>query len=299
VQDLAQVKVFFEENGFYGPFKVYEEDEAREMLKTIRKESSTQENAIFKNDCNYDRHFDIDVLSRHISNPRIVEVVQAILGNSNLLCWRTEFFPKFPGSKGTEWHQVERFQYTTGAPQLQPSDGKAGDIVNELTVWTAFTDSTVENGCMKFLPGSHKKKYYDESLPATVGREEVYSSVSAETSFFGYNFSDFKIDKDWEPDEDKAFSMVMKPGEAVVFTAKCVHASHPNRTKNSTRFAITARYVTTDVMVYPTQDTFYEHGGYFDLKDYGTVLVSGEDKYAHNRKRDTNNNGLPFVPVES
>ena len=40
MQDSAQVKDFFEENGFYGPFKVYEEDEAREMLRTIRKESS-------------------------------------------------------------------------------------------------------------------------------------------------------------------------------------------------------------------------------------------------------------------
>jgi non-heme Fe2+,alpha-ketoglutarate-dependent halogenase len=285
---------FFEENGYLGPFKVYEPEVARRMLKDIRRKNADRSKALFDNECNYDRHFDIDELSRHISNEVIVRKLQSILGD-NLICWRSEFFPKFPGAKGTEWHQVERFQYTTGAPQLQPLNGNAGDIVSELTVWTTFTESNEANGCLKFLPGSQRKKYYDESKTPSRGRTENYSSVEAETSFFGYNFSDFKIDPDWSPDESKAASMIMQPGEAVIFTAKCVHGSFPNTTKDQTRFAISTRYVTTDTLVYPSQQRFREHGGDFDLSNYGTVLVAGKNDYRHNKLRETNNHGQPFA----
>ena len=293
MSEYDQDREFFKVNGYIGPFKVYEPADAKRILKEIRKKNHDRSNALFDNECNYDRHFDIDELTQHIANQNIIKRLRAILGD-NLLCWRSEFFPKFPGSKGTEWHQVERFQYTTGAPQLQPMNGNAGDIVSELTVWTVFTESTIENGCLKFLPGSHHKKYYDESKTPTRGREETYSSIEADTSFFGYNFSEFKIDQNWEPDESKAAAMIMQPGEAVIFTARCVHGSFPNITKDSTRFAISTRYVTPDVMVYPSQTTFHEHGGAFDLTNYGTVLVAGENPYSHNKVRTSNNNGQPF-----
>jgi non-haem Fe2+, alpha-ketoglutarate-dependent halogenase len=291
--DERAIREGFFERGFYGPFKVYEPEEANRIIMEVRKNALSTDKAIFQNSCNYDRHFDIDALARHVVNGEIVRHVRAILGE-NLLCWRTEFFPKFPGAKGTEWHQVERFQYTTGSPQLQPRDGKPGDDPFELTVWTSFTESTVENGCLKFLPGSHFKKYYDETITPKTGRGERYSPVVSETSFFGYNFSEFKVDPDWEPSEDDAVSMVMRPGEAVVFTARCVHGSHPNSTKNKTRFALSSRYVSTDVMVYPTRQNFVEHGGYFDLSQYGAVLVSGRDEYGLNRLRAETNTGFQF-----
>lgn len=289
----VQDREFFLENGYLGPFKVYEPEEAKQIIKEIRRKNQDRSNALYDNDCNYDRHFDIDELTDHIAHENIVKRLQSLLGD-NILCWRSEFFPKFPGSKGTEWHQVEKFQYTTGTPQLQPIDGKAGDIAHELTAWTTFTESTKENGCLKFLPGSHRQMCYDESKTPSRGREESYSSVSADTSFFGYNYSDFKIDPNWEPDESKAVAMIMQPGECVIFTAKCVHGSFSNTTKNSTRFAITTRYVSTDVMVYPGQTKFREHGGDFDLSNYGTVLVSGENVYSHNKVRTLNNNGESF-----
>jgi non-haem Fe2+, alpha-ketoglutarate-dependent halogenase len=288
-----QDRQFFIEHGFLGPFKVYEPEEAKCLLKEIRRKNLDKSRALYNNDCNYDRHFDIDELTKHIAHEAIVKRLQLLLGH-DILCWRTEFFPKFPGSKGTEWHQVEKFQYTTGAPQLQPLHGAAGDIVHELTAWTCFTESNKENGCLKFLPGTHLKMVYDESKTPKTGREGDYASVSADTSFFGYNYADFKIDPTWEPDESKAVPMIMKPGACVIFTARCIHGSFPNTTRNATRFAISSRYVSTDVRVYPCQTTFHEHGGDFDLKHFGTVLVSGRNDYTHNRLRDANNHGVPF-----
>jgi non-haem Fe2+, alpha-ketoglutarate-dependent halogenase len=276
--------------------KLYEPGEAKEILHDIRTHNVERSKAIFDNDVNYDRHFDIPGLARHIAHPRIAEVVSKLIG-PDLLCWRTEFFPKFPGSKGTEWHQVANYQYAMGTPFLEATlQGYEGPL--DITVWTSFTEATRENGCMKFLPGSHKKIYYDESKSVVHGREGQYTSVAADTQFFGYSFEDFKVDASWVPDENAAVTMEMNAGECVVFTARCVHASHPNVTKRSTRFALTARYVPTHVRVYPGMSRFNAHGGFFDLSHYGCVLVSGQDKYGHNRIRTHDNHGTPFGYIQ-
>lgn len=218
-----QWKADFEKNGVIGPFKVYEPEEAKELLKKIRIKNMDTSNRVFNNDVNYDRHFDIEELTNHVAHPRIVENLRAILG-SNLLCWRSEFFPKFPGATGTEWHQVADYRYATGTPQLMPTKDTPSETL-DITVWTAFTDATIENGCMKFIPGSHKKLYYDESKKVATGRKDKYSSQEADTGFFGYNFQDFKVDPEWDPDECDILTTEMKPGEYVIFTARCVHAS--------------------------------------------------------------------------
>lgn len=284
----------FEKNGFLGPFKLYESDEAKNLLKTIRVKNQDRSHILFDNDVNYDRHFDIPELSTHISHPGVIKRLNSIIGN-DLLCWRTEFFPKFPGAKGTEWHQVANYQYANGVPMLEATVNTNQPL--DLTVWTAFTDATKQNGCMKFLPGSHKKKYYDESKPIERGRAAKYQSISADTGFFGYNFSEFRVDTTWEPNENEAIAMEMQAGECVIFTATCVHASYPNITERQTRFAISSRYTPTHVKVYPNQTHFFSHGSVFDLKDYGAVLVSGQNKYSHNRLRDSNNLGEKFLKL--
>jgi len=281
----------FLRQGFVGPIKLYEPDEAFELLSAIRAANIDRSHAVFQNDVNYDRHFDISPLTRHIGHPRIVDSLRLLLGN-DLLCWRTEFFPKFPGQGGTEWHQVADYAYATGRPMLQSVSGRTETL--DVTVWTAFTEATRENGCMKFLPGSQKKRYYDEHLPPKHGREGEYRSSEANTAFYGYEFQDFKIDPSWFPDESQAVTMEMHAGECVIFSAACVHASHPNSTRRKTRFAITSRYTTPDVRVYPDWDGFRAHGGVFDLAKYGCVLVSGTDGYGHNRLRTTNELGEPF-----
>lgn len=172
------------------------------------------------------------------------------------------------------------------------------DVPVDLTVWTTFTEATKENGCMKFMPGSHRTLYYDESKQTKIARNEFYKSVEADSSFYGYDFSEFKIDPNWEPDESKAVALEMQVGECVIFTARCVHASYPNITKRSTRFAIAARYVPTHVKVYPGQDEFYAHGAIFNLKNYGCVIVSGSDDFGHNSVRYKSNLNEEFPSIK-
>jgi non-heme Fe2+,alpha-ketoglutarate-dependent halogenase len=241
---------------------------------------------------NYDRHFDIRALSRHIVHPRVIQVIRRLLG-PDLLCWRTEFFAKFPGAVGTEWHQVVDYSYATGKPMLQSVLGERATRL-DVTVWTAFTEATRSNGCLKFLPGSHNQLFYDEHKATASGRQGLYRSGESKSAFFGYEFEDFKIDPRWSPDESKAIAMEMRPGECVIFTATCVHGSFPNTTQRETRFAISSRYVPTHVRVYPDWTGFHAHGGTFDLKKYGCVLVCGRDEYRHNILRDRNEHGEAF-----
>ena len=288
----------FDRDGVIGPFKLYEPEEAKEILHAIRTKNIDTSKSIHGNEVNYDRHFDIPELAKHISHPGIVKRVRAILGD-DLLCWRTEFFPKFPGDKATEWHQVANYRYATGVPMLE-SVLVDLDMPLDITVWTAYTEATKENGCMRYIPGSHKRVYYDESKSVNTGRNSEFVSVTSDTQFYGYDFQEFKVDPNWDPESERILDMEMQPGECVIFSAKCVHASYANSTKRNTRFAITSRYTPTHVRVYPDMDVFTAHGGKFNLKstNYGPVLVSGEDKWGHNNIRTHDSLGNPFYLVE-
>src|SRR5262249_36979400 len=152
----------------------------------------------------------------------------AILG-PDVLLWRTEWFSKFPGSKGTEWHQVRDYSYASGKPQLLPTESDWNSLI-DITVWTTFTPANRETGCMRFVRGSQRQEVFDEQKPIETGRQQGYDVAYANTAFFGYNFSDFVIDPNWAPAPEDVVELEMNPGEAVIFTASCVHGSLPNVT---------------------------------------------------------------------
>lgn len=282
----------FVRDGFIGPIKLYEPEEAAELIREIRIRNFDSSKALYQNSVNYDRHFDIPELTRHINHPTILKYLTAILG-PDVLNWRTEWFPKFPGAKATEWHQVRDYSYANGVPQLQPTASDWNAFI-DITVWTTFTPATKDTACMRFVRGSQRHRIFDEHQATDAGRGDDYDVARAQTGFFGYDFSDFKIDQNWEPAEADVVELEMQPGEAVIFTASCVHGSTPNTTERETRFAIAGRYVPTHVRVYPNQTSFTAHGATFDLANYGSVLVAGDNIYDHNRVRDTNNHGDPF-----
>ncbi len=293
----AEELAFFKENGYSGPHKVYEPDEARKIASAVSRKARTEagKSPVYGDNhfLNYDRHLDIPELARHIFKPEIVKRVQSVLG-PNVLAWRGEFFVKYPGSSGTEWHQVEEFRYSTGQPHLVPTK-RDPNFEYQITTWTALTPATKENGCFKVMPGTHKTWYFDESKHVNTGRgDQIYDASQSDTSFFGYDYAEFKIDSEWEADESKAHYFVMDPGEFVMFTGKLMHGSLPNITKDDVRMAFVARYVATHVQVYPGLDQFVEHGSSFDLSNYGTVLVAGEDEFGHNRRRMEDLNGTPY-----
>jgi non-heme Fe2+,alpha-ketoglutarate-dependent halogenase len=298
VTDIAQLAgglsatevQFFKDNGFVGPFDLYEPEDAVRRWNKAKIEMVLSPNKPHNSTIiNYDRHLDCGTLSEHVCRPEIVSRLRSLIGD-DILCWKTNIFSKDPGEAGTGWHQVEAFVVgettTSKTPSLRYTEAPSL-VTSEITVWTAFSVADRAHACLTFIPGSHKKWYYDENKPLSRNVE------SKRHNFFGYDYSELKIDKDWDPDAEDWIAMEMKAGQFVMFLAKCVHGSLPN-TSNEMRMGVASRYVAPSVKVYDNVKELAEFGDRINLDYHGCVLVSGEDRYGHNRLHTHNLNGAPF-----
>jgi non-heme Fe2+,alpha-ketoglutarate-dependent halogenase len=294
----------FKRDGYFGPFQVYSPDEMKKLWRKERLALLDRSAAVYQeeaaisgstNIANYDRHLDSGFLASHIFRPEIVQRVVSALG-PNILCWRTEFFPKYPGDEGTDWHQADTFANASGKPQIVWPD-ELSEFGGTITVWTAFTDAAEETGCLQFIPGTQEQMQYDETKKMHYDPNRINSADKdgVRRGFFGYDYRELQIDPHWKPDESKAVSLVMKAGEAVMFWSTLMHASHPHLGKtDQMRLGFAARYIPTSVKVYPDTDEISEYGGSVRLDRYGAVLVAGDDSYGHNRIATETTRGQKF-----
>ncbi len=293
----------FRKQGFIGPFDVMSPEEMdaawrRERLALMDRTHAiyTEEWAVSGNTniANYDRHMDSDFLADLITRPQIVDRVTSVLG-PNVLCWRTEFFPKYPGDEGTDWHQADTFANASNKPQIVwPEDSDFGGTI---TVWTGFTDATKENGCLQFIPGSYTSMNYDETKVMDYQPGTINSVVKGgmKRGFFGYDYRQLRIDENFEPDESQAVPIELKKGQAVLFWSTLMHASYPHvGLTDEMRMGFAARYVPTQVQIYPDTDVVEEYGGSVSLDRYGAVLVAGTNEYDYNRIATHSATGKPF-----
>jgi len=224
----------FHRDGYIGPFDLYQKDEMERSLQALRPKLLNTKKAIYSQDkavsgitnlSNYDRHLDVDFLAAHITRPEIVDRVSSILGRDSL-CWRSEFFPKYPGDEGTDWHQADNFSNVAGSkhPQIVwPEDAQFGGTI---TVWAAFTEATIENGCLQFIPGTHRTMNYDESKTMDYQSDAInkMEKDGVRRGFFGYDYRQLQKDPNWKPDESQAKSMVMRQGQFIIFWSTLMHA---------------------------------------------------------------------------
>ncbi|WP_433498363.1 chlorinating enzyme [Sphaerimonospora sp. CA-214678] len=296
----------FHQRGYHGPFKVYEVDEMKAIWRKERLRLMDRSDAIYQEDAaqsgntnisNYDRHLDNDFLADHICRPEVVDRVTSVLG-PDVLCWRTEFFPKYPGDEGTDWHQADTFANASGTPQIVWSGDEAVHFGGTITVWTAFTEANEDTGCLQFMPGTHQTMVYDETKKMHYDPDRINSEVKqgVRRGFFGYDYRELQIDPEFEPDEAKAVPMVMRPGEAIMFWSTLMHASLPHKgNTEEMRLGFAGRYVPTSVHVYPDTTEIVEYGGRVSLEKFGSVLVSGRNEYDYNAIATQTTTGHPFV----
>lgn len=179
-------------------------------------------------------HIVIPLMAELARSPAIVDAVETILG-PDILVWSVEFFIKEPGVKKiVSWHQDLTYW-------------GMGETDDEVTAWVALSDVTVEAGCMRFLPGSHK------------GGIVKHNDTFAENNLLSRGQEIEGVD------ETKAVHGPLRPGEMSLHHGRCFHASGPN-VSDGRRIGLVIRYVTPHVRE--------QAGG----RDYA-MLVRGVDMF--------------------
>ena len=183
--------------------------------------------------------------------PEILDMVEQVLGG-NFALWNSSFFAK-PAHNGraTPWHQ----------------DGEYWPIrpVATCTAWIAIDDANTTNGCLKLIPGSHKK---DELLahetnpdPNLTLNQEVLSS---------------------EFDESRSVDLVLEAGQMSLHDVRMVHGSEAN-TSPYPRRGMTLRYMPlTSVFDRELALTQSEDMGFKAHQDRTLFLMRGTDQTGKN-----------------
>jgi non-haem Fe2+, alpha-ketoglutarate-dependent halogenase len=195
----------------------------------------------------HSRHFDQRFVWEIAANPRLLDIVEGILG-PNVLLFGTRFFCKYGGDGAyVTWHQ-------DACPEtwaLQPPVA--------LTAWYAIDEITEANGCMYMLPGSHAsgiRAHTIRNRPGNIlsrGRELTPSRQELVS----------------------AVPILLRPGEISLHYGTTVHSSGRN-TESERRCGLAIRYVPTTVRQVENSDWPASRA----------VLLRGVDREGHFRKED-------------
>lgn len=164
-------------------------------------------------------HFADPWLFRYLAHPRVLDVIEELIG-PDIALWSSHFIAKPRGDgKAVPWHTDGEYWQK----RLQP--------MNVVTLWLAVDDSTLENGCMRVVGGSHRD-------PATgLGR---YEAVDRATHLFGNAIPLDQID------QERIVDLELEAGECHFHDAWTVHGSSPN-TSTKRRCGYTMRYMPASV----------------------------------------------------
>lgn len=178
----------------------------------------------------------IDFIDRISRLTSILDAVSEILG-PDLLVWGSSLFIKEPFTTNfVSWHQDLTYWGL--------SDNQ------EVTAWIALTKSTIRNGCMRFIPRSHRT-----------------TAVEHRDTFSPLNMLSRGQELTVEVDETNAVDVVLEAGEFSLHHGHIFHASNPNRS-NDRRIGLAIRYITPKMA--PVGNT-----------QHMVQLVRGLDHYHH------------------
>ena len=234
---MTTIATDYEKNGYFFPWDVTSAGEAAELLADLT--AAEAEVGDDRARLSMLRSYPAQLLpsfARLIRHPRLLEAASRIIG-PDLLVWSCGFFIKEAGAKSyVSWHQDLNYW------------GLDGD--DEVTAWFALTPATIENGCMRFVPGSHRRKdvpHVDSFAPDNLLTRGQEIAV--------------------EVDEASAVNVLLRAGQASFHHGHMFHASGPNQT-NARRLGVAIRYVAPSMKQVSGEKLLVSH-------------VAGRDDYGH------------------
>ena len=217
---------FFEENGYLGGVKMLDEHQIVQLRKELAEIADPKHPG---HELFYEFHSNEstnpDTILFHalgawritegfhdvLWNPRFLVAASQLLGNRTVRFWHDQLFWKPPKKGGVvAWHQD--YSYWT---RTKP--------VAHLTCWCSLDDATVENGCLQYVPGSHRWGLLDK--PNLAGDL---------LGIMDYLNEDQK--KEFKP-----VHVEVKAGEAIFHHSLTLHGSGENKSNQARRaFVINA-----------------------------------------------------------
>ena len=149
-----------------------------------------------------------DTVKKYMQAPGLGRMLCRLEGIDGIRIWHDQTLQKQPWANPTAWHSDNtKWSYSSR---------------HALSIWIALDPATLQNGCMYYLPGSHKNASWDD-----VG-------ISEEMGLF---FEQFPQYRDVMP-----AAGAMEPGDAGFHNGLLAHGAGPNMTPNWRR-AMTAGYM--------------------------------------------------------
>jgi hypothetical protein len=170
------------------------------------------------------------------THPRILDAVEDVLGPNILIHSSTVFYKSPRDSSYVSWHQ-DGYYWQLTVPQLT-------------TAWVALTDSLVENGCVRVIPGSHKLGRLAHTEAAVAGSNMLTSGLQIAGAV----------------DDSQARDVTLSAGQMSLHHVDLIHGSNPNRSDQA-RIGMAVRFVAP-----PVKQALAHHP---------VVLARGRDDYHH------------------
>lgn len=139
-------------------------------------------------------------------NPRFVVPASQLLGHKAVRFWHDQLFskPAFHGGV-VAWHQD--YSYWTRTTPMQ-----------HLTCWTALDDASMENGCLYYIPGSHRWNLLDKiELAGDMDGIQAHLTPDQQNQY------------------DKKVAIEMPAGYGTFHHPLMMHGSYENRSNRSRR----------------------------------------------------------------
>jgi phytanoyl-CoA hydroxylase len=165
-----------------------------------------------------------------MSNPKILNAVESLIGPEVFVNPVFNVRPKVPkvAAGAVPWHQDKSYWPDTNSNQV-------------ITVWIPVVDSTLENGCLHLIPGTH--------------RERVIEYGSEQHTGAAYLQTDLDI-VEREAKKRPIVALSVPAGSAILFNDRLLHSSTPNNSDH-VRWSVDVRYQPTD------QDAMTNYGAGF------------------------------------
>ena len=208
-----KLKEDFNENGVYFPIDVLTESEVEYFKSSfLEHERLLGDRAIYSSFAQLHLHF--PWAYKLVMHPNIVECVTSVLG-PNVLVHGSTLFHKSPNDqKFVSWHQ--------------DSYNMMLDTYDYISAWIGLAESTIENGCLRVIPGTHKQ-LYDHFLNPTE-----------------HNLLKRGTTVDVSAIEDRAIDVELSAGQMSLHHVNTIHGSNAN-TSGIRRMGFAIRYITDKV----------------------------------------------------